>query len=225
MKNLSKITLLSVMVLLAAGCTKRKSLDTEKEKYSYAIGYQFSKNVKGQAVDLDPAALAMAVEDVANNKNPALSEQEMQQAMDKLRVAQETKMSAAADENKKKGVAWLEENKKKPGVKVTETGLQYKIIQPGGGVSPTEKDSVIVNYKGTLIDGTEFDSSYKRGVPAEFHVAGVIPGFTEALKKMKKGAKWELYIPSELGYGNSPRPGIPAGSVLIFDVELKDIKK
>ena len=134
------------------------------------------------------------------------------------------KQQMAAEGNIKVGEAWLAENGKKQGVTTTASGLQYEVMQMGTGPKPTAADQVKVNYRGTLIDGTEFDSSYKRGEPAEFGVGGVIPGWTEALQLMPKGSRWKLYVPQNLAYGaQSPGASIPAYSALIFEVELLDI--
>lgn len=217
-----KYVLMIAAVGLFMGCTKEPK--TDKEKYSYAIGYQFAKNLQQQSVEVDPGALGRAISDVSGNKKPVLTEEQMQQALQKMYEGRKDKMMAEAETNKKKAVDFLEENKKKDGIKTTETGLQYKVIEEGKGPSPKKTDVAVVNYRGTLVDGTEFDSSFKRDKPAEFQVEAVIPGWTEALTKMKKGAKWQLFIPPELAYGERGRPSIPANSVLIFEVELLDIK-
>jgi FKBP-type peptidyl-prolyl cis-trans isomerase len=143
----------------------------------------------------------------------------------KMRAKMAAKQKKEAAENLAAGTAFLEANKKKEGVKVLPDGLQYKIIKEGTGPTPTADDKVKTNYRGTLIDGTEFDSSYKRNRPAEFNVKGVIKGWTEALELMKVGAKWELFIPPNLAYGERGRPGIPPNSTLIFEIELLDIVK
>lgn len=135
------------------------------------------------------------------------------------------KQQEAAEENKKKGSEYLEKNKSAEGVKVTASGLQYKVEKEGDGKTPVKTDTVKAHYKGTLVDGTQFDSSYDRGQPAEFPVQGVIPGWSEALQMMKVGSKYKLFVPPELAYGASGRPGIPANSVLVFEVELIDIVK
>lgn len=211
-------------LLFVVGCGK-KNLKTDKEKYSYAIGYQFTKNLKTQNVDIDANAFKAAVDEVLKDKKElSMTEEDMQKAMQKMYEVRQGQMSQEADANKKKGLEYLEKNKAAEGIKTTETGLQYKVQSEGSGATPKDDDTVVVHYKGTLIDGTEFDSSYKRNQPAEFPVKAVIPGWTEALKKMKKGSKWNLYIPPELAYGDRGRPGIPANSVLVFDVELIDIK-
>lgn len=198
-------------------------VESEEQKYSYAIGYQFAQNLKGQNVAVDSKALALAVSDVLNGKDPKISEQEMQASMQKMYEKRRTNMKAEAEKNKTVGSEFLAKNKDKGDVKTLESGLQYQVMTAGDGAKPGENDTVKVHYKGTLIDGTEFDSSYKRDKPAEFPVKAVIPGWTEALQLMKKGGKWKLWIPSELAYGERGRPSIPPNSVLIFEVELLDI--
>jgi FKBP-type peptidyl-prolyl cis-trans isomerase len=167
--------------------------------------------------------LALAVSDVLNGKDPKITEQEMQDSMQKMYEKRRENMKAEADKNKKEGEEFLAKNKEQGDVKTLESGLQYQVMSAGEGAKPGENDTVKVHYKGTLIDGTEFDSSYKRDKPAEFPVKAVIPGWTEALQLMKKGGKWKLWIPSELAYGERGRPSIPPNSVLIFEVELLDI--
>jgi FKBP-type peptidyl-prolyl cis-trans isomerase FkpA/FKBP-type peptidyl-prolyl cis-trans isomerase FklB len=207
------------------GCDKLggASLSSDESKYSYAIGYQFARNMKDQQVEINPGALAMAIEDVMKDKKTQLTEEEMQTAMKTMYEKRKAKEEASAVENKKAGDDYLTANKGKDGIKTTESGLQYKVETEGEGAPPKEDSVVTVHYKGTLIDGKEFDSSYGRGQPATFPVNGVIAGWQEALKMMKKGAKWKLYIPPDLAYGERARPGIPANSVLVFDVELLDV--
>ncbi len=222
--NFTTVTTALVLgTLVLSGCNKEKSIKTEEEKYSYAIGYQFAQNLKGQNVTVSDEALAQAVKDVLSDKDPKITEQQMQESMQKMYESRRAKMEKEAEENKTKGASFLEENKGKEGVKTTESGLQYKILSEGDGKKPKESDTVSVHYKGTLIDGKEFDSSYKRNQPAEFPVKAVIPGWTEALQLMKTGAKYQLWIPSELAYGERGRPNIPPNSVLVFEVELLDI--
>jgi len=224
MKKTLALALVAAATLVLPACNETK-IDSEEKKYSYAIGFQFAQNLKGQKVKVDSKALALAVEDVLADKKPKISEQEMQTAMQKMYENRRENMKAEAEKNKKSGDDFLAKNKGESDVKTLESGLQYKVIEAGKGNKPKENDTVKVHYKGTLIDGTEFDSSYKRNKPAEFPVKAVIPGWTEALQLMKTGAKWKLFIPSELAYGERGRPSIPPNSVLIFEVELLDIVK
>jgi FKBP-type peptidyl-prolyl cis-trans isomerase FklB len=208
---------------------KPEILKTELEKVSYIIGTQIARNFKTQDVEVNLDALMMGLKDALEGKELALSQNEMSKVytawQQKMRAKQAAKRKKEAAENLAAGTAFLEANKKKEGVKVLPDGLQYKIIRAGTGATPTADDKVKTNYRGTLIDGTEFDSSYKRNAPAEFAVTKVIKGWTEALQLMKVGAKWELYIPPNLAYGERGRPGIPPNSTLIFEVELLDIVK
>ncbi|MFV8780782.1 FKBP-type peptidyl-prolyl cis-trans isomerase [Microbulbifer sp. SA54] len=221
------------------GCNKQESagsaeiaLETQEQKVSYIIAEDMARRLKTQEVALDPKIVAMALEDVASDRDSRLSDEEkqkvisvfqenMQAKQKELMAKQEADFKASADKNLEEGKKFLEENAKKEGVQTTESGLQYKIITEGSGDSPTETSVVEVDYKGTLIDGTEFDSSYKNGQPVQFPVNGVIKGWTEALQLMKEGAKWELYIPSDLAYGPGGAGGlIGPNSTLIFEVEL-----
>ncbi|MBS1969820.1 MAG: FKBP-type peptidyl-prolyl cis-trans isomerase [Bdellovibrionales bacterium] len=212
----------SAALLVAVGCTKK--LDTDLKKASYAIGQQIGGNMKQQNIEIDSDVMAMAMKDAIKGDSK-MTKEEIQQAMMKLQEAAMKKQQEAAEENKKKGAEFLEKNKSAEGVKVTASGLQYKVEKEGEGKTPSKTDTVKAHYKGTLIDGTQFDSSYDRGQPAEFPVQGVIPGWSEALQMMKVGSKYKLFIPPELAYGASGRPGIPANSVLVFEVELVDIVK
>lgn len=154
-----------------------------------------------------------------------MDDKQIQEAMMLLRDVRMGKMKEVGEKNKKEGDEFLSKNKTAEGVKSTASGLQYKVITEGKGAKPSASDMVEVHYAGTLIDGTEFDSSYKRNAPATFPVNGVIKGWTEALQLMNEGSKWKLFIPSDLAYGTMDRPGIPANSVLIFDVELLKVTK
>jgi FKBP-type peptidyl-prolyl cis-trans isomerase len=173
--------------------------------------------------------LSEGIEDALSGKESRLSEEEMGSSLSNLRQKSMTAMQEAlkeqAEKNLVEGEKFLTENKTKEGVKTTASGLQYKIIEEGKGPSPKAGDTVTVNYRGTLIDGTQFDSSYDRGQPATFPLTGVIPGWTEALQMMKKGSKWELYIPPDLAYGDRGAGNrIPPNSTLIFEVELISIQ-
>lgn len=214
---------LATLTLGVVGCSKK--LDTDKKKASYAIGQQIGQNLKNQNIDVDSDALAMAINDAASGKESKLKKEEIQEAMGKLQEQTMKKQQEMAETNKKKGAEFLEANKSKEGVKVTKSGLQYQVVTEGTGKVPTKDDVIKAHYKGTLITGEQFDSSYDRGQPAEFPVGGVIPGWTEALQMMKVGSKFKLWIPAELAYGPAARPGIPANSVLAFEVELLDIVK
>jgi len=197
---------------------------TPKDKLSYALGADMANNMKKFEIDVNPDYYMKGMKDALSGGKTQLTEQEIKAVimdMQKdLQAKQREKMKEQGAKNKKAGDAFLAENKKKSGVKALPDGLQYKIITEGKGKSPKSSDTVTVNYRGTLIDGTEFDSSYKRKEPVSFPVNGVIKGWTEALQMMKEGSKWELFIPADLAYGENGRPGIPPNSVLIFEVEL-----
>ena len=203
----------------------RADLSTEKGKYSYAIGFNIGSSIKRDQVDLDVNSLMAAIKDALDGKESSLSPQEAQQAMMNLRMSMQTKMMKNAEENKVKGAEFLETNKAREGVKTTASGLQYRVIKEGSGRRPKAKSTVSVHYSGKLIDGTEFDSSYKRNQPAQFKLDGVIKGWTEGIQLMKTGSRYEFVIPSELAYGPRGNQRIPGGSVLIFEVELISIDK
>ena len=202
-----------------------------KEKASYSLGLDMGRRLRAQSVEIDPDLMARGLRDGLGGGDSALTDAEIQEVMQSFRqelaAKQQAVAKSAGDKNKGEGDKFLAENKKKEGVKTTASGLQYKVIKEGTGKSPTATDTVKVHYRGTLIDGkTEFDSSYKRGEPIEFPVNGVIKGWTEALQLMKVGSKWQLFIPSELAYGEAGTPGGPIGpnSALLFDVELLGVK-
>ena len=203
-------------------------LKTQKDKNSYALGMSIGLGLHKQAVDVDPAVVARGLRDAIAGGKTLLTEDEMKAAIQQLQSdvhkAQEAKAHAASETARKQGEAFLAENKAKPGVVTLPSGLQYKILTEGNGPKPTAGDTVTVNYRGTLIDGKEFDSSYKRGQPISFPVGGVIKGWTEALQLMPVGSKWQLYIPSDLAYGDrGAGADIGPGETLIFDVELISI--
>lgn len=197
----------------------------DAEKASYGIGMRIGSSLKAQNIPVNLEGMIAGIKDMLNGSKAKYSDQEIEQAMTVMQAALEKEMAEKAEKNKKDGEEFLAKNKKESGVKVTERGVQYKVITEGKGDSPKDDSKVKVHYRGTLLDGTEFDSSYKRNTPAEFNVNGVIPGWTEALKLMKPGAKWELTIPSELAYGARGTPGIPPNSVLKFTVELLEVVK
>src|SRR3989339_935978 len=225
------LSLLMLNLFNIAGCQQSgKSLKTQKDKISYSIGADIGNNLKKQSIDIDPNFLTMGLKDAYAGNKTALTDEEMKQVImefqQEMMAKQEETNKKSGDKNKADGEEFLAKNKTKPGVKTLPDGLQYKIITEGTGAKPKATDVVVVNYAGTLIDGTEFDSSYKRGQPAAFPVNGVIKGWTEALQLMNVGSKWELYIPSALAYGEQGAGGtIGPNSVLIFTVELIDIQK
>ncbi len=220
-RSAAVLALSSVM----AGSVCAAELTTTEQKISYVFGLQIGQQMAQEGVKLDVAAFSEAISDVLNNKSPQLNQNEIQAALSAYQQEIQAKIQAEGEQNKAAGDAFLAENKTKPGVMVTATGLQYKVIEPGTGKHPEPSSTVVVNYRGTLIDGTEFDSSYKRGTPATFPVNGVIKGWQEGIPLMKEGAKWELYIPSDLAYGPGGSPGgIGPNSTLIFQVELLEIK-
>ncbi|MFW6164226.1 MAG: FKBP-type peptidyl-prolyl cis-trans isomerase [Planctomycetota bacterium] len=206
-----------------------KPLETFEGKVSYCLGLNLGRGLARQKVEIDAETLLRGIEDGLSNAEPALTEAQIQQTMDALqkqmRANAEQRTEALGEKNKAEGKAFLDANAKKEGVKTTDSGLQYKVLEPGTGATPKATDTVSVHYRGTLLDGTVFDSSYKRGKPAEFPVNGVIKGWTEALQLMKVGAKWKLFVPAALAYrerGAGRRIG--PNATLIFEVELLDIK-
>ena len=211
------------------------TLKTQKEKASYALGMNFGTGLRKQSIDVDPSILARGLRDSFANGKTLLTDDEAKAVLTQLQTDVRKKQQEVAqqlgDANKKQGLAFLDANKTKDGVVALPSGLQYKVIQEGTGPKPAPTDTVVCNYRGTLLDSTEFDSSYKRGQPATFPVTGVIKGWTEALQLMPVGSKWQLFIPSELAYGERGAGGqIGPNATLIFEVELlsiqaKDIKK
>jgi FKBP-type peptidyl-prolyl cis-trans isomerase FklB len=223
----------AIMVGAFAGSAQaqsKPSLKTDNEKVSYSIGLDIGANFKRQSVELDSKALAAGIADGLSGAKPALSEDEIRKVLADFQVQMRNRAAAAAqkaaDENKKKGEAFLADNKKQKGVVALPSGLQYKVVKEGKGAKPKATDTVSVHYRGTLIDGTEFDSSIKRNEPAEFPVNQVIKGWTEALQLMPVGSKWQLVIPSDLAYGaQGAGAEIGPNSTLVFEVELLEIKK
>jgi FKBP-type peptidyl-prolyl cis-trans isomerase len=217
----------------AAATTKTPApltLKTQSQKSSYAIGMNIGKNLKRDSVEVDPAILVRGLKDALAGNKLLLTDEEAKAALTGLqaevRAKEEAKAKAAAVENKKTGEAFLAANKTKEGVVTLPSGLQYKIIKEGTGPKPTAEDTVLCHYRGSLADNTEFDSSYKRGEPLKIPVGGVIKGWTEAIQLMPVGSKWQLFIPSDLAYGERGAPGSPIGpnSTLVFDVELISIE-
>jgi len=205
-------------------------LKNQKDKVSYSIGIAMGKNFKMQFIDIDPDILAKGIKDAFIGGKTLMTDQEMNETMTayqkELAAKREELLKKLGEKNKTEGETFLAENKKKEGVKTLESGLQYKVIQAGSGKKPALSDTVTTHYRGTLIDGTEFDSSYRRGQPATFPVGSVIPGWKEALQLMEVGAKWQLFVPSNLAYGErAAGPNIGPYAALIFEVELISIEE
>ncbi|GDY11883.1 peptidyl-prolyl cis-trans isomerase [Planctomycetota bacterium] len=190
---------------------------------SGGIGFQIGQQLKQEGLDLE--AFVAGVRDAFAGKQPKIDPAQIQVLMQRWQETRAAAQDAAGQERQKTNAAWLAENKKKPGITATASGLQYEVLASGKGRTPTREDTVTVKYEGKLIDGTVFDASARHGGDAEFPVGGVIPGWTEALCLMKEGDRWRLTIPSDLAYGANGPPGIGAHQVLIFEVELVAIKK
>lgn len=232
-KKLMVLAALAGLVLIvASGCTageKKVELKDLRDKVSYSIGMNIGQDFKRQDIDLDPDLIAQAIKDVTKGAPLLLTEEQVKEAITAFQKELETKMEAKAkadlEKNAKEGAAYLAENGKKEGVVTLPSGLQYKVLTPGTGKKPKAADTVTVHYRGTLIDGSEFDSSIKRNEPATFPVSGVIPGWTEALQLMQEGAKWQLVIPASLAYGErGAGQQIGPNSTLIFEVELLKVQ-
>lgn len=220
-------TIFTATGLLLAEGTNSPFKDSQ-QKASYAIGLNIGKNWKRQEVAVDYDYLVRGLKDAEGDKQ-LLTDDQVREALvsfqQELAAKQQEKRRLLGEKNKKEGEAFLAANKGKPGVTTTPSGLQYKVLGVGSGDSPKPEDTVTVNYRGTLVDGTEFDSNAKSGRPASFRANGVIPGWTEALMQMQPGAKWQLVIPSNLAYGENGRPPqIGPNAVLVFDVELVSVQ-
>ena len=221
---------LTVVLALAACQPAEKEekpgidLSSDSAILSYGIGQNMAASLKENVPDLDTDALIAGITDSINGADPRISQEAFQAAVERVTQQQQEVAMAEAQQNLEAGQAFLAENAKKEGVVTTESGLQYEVIKEGTGDSPLSDSVVRTHYHGTLMDGSVFDSSVERGQPAEFALNQVIPGWTEALQLMKEGGKMRIYLPAELAYGSiSPGPGIPANSVLIFDIELLEI--
>lgn len=213
-----------VLGLLASAplfAAEAPELTKEQQKFSYALGFQIGQSLKQNAADIDVKALTQSIEDVLTGKPPRISMQEMQKSYESGQKKIRDKMSAAGDKNSKAGEDFLAANKKKPGVTTLPSGLQYKVMKAGTGKKPQATSTVTVHYRGTLINGKEFDSSYKRNEPTTFQLDRVIKGWQEALPLMPEGAKWQIFVPSELAYGaRGAGSDIGPNETLIFEIEL-----
>jgi FKBP-type peptidyl-prolyl cis-trans isomerase len=228
-RNVKKLFIVLMLLIFAvANVCAEDVLKTQQEKVGYAIGMNIATNMMQQKIDVDADQLAAGLTAVLKGEKTVLTQEEMGQVLtafqQEMQMKQMAEMAAEAAKNEKIAQEFLEKNGKLDGVVTLESGLQYKIIKAGEGASPKADSTVQVHYRGTLLDGTEFDSSYKRGEPASFPVNGVIAGWTEALQLMKEGAKWQLVIPAKLAYAERGAPPmIPPNATLIFDVELLKI--
>ena len=200
-------------------------LDNDRSQLSYTLGFQIGSSLKQQSVDVDPEIMNRGIQDALGGNAPQMTEEAMDKAraglQQRIQASQKAQAEKSAADLQAAGKAFLEANKKKAGVVTLPSGLQYQVIRAGKGKQPGPKDVVTVNYRGTLIDGTEFDSSYRRNQPATFPLDRVIPGWTEGLQHMKEGAKYKLFIPSDLAYGENGRL---ANQTLVFEVELISVQ-
>ena len=221
--------MISVAVIAQGDAKKSKlstvALDTEASKLGYTFGSQIGGQLAGSGIgdDVDIDAVVAAIRDVFGGNEPRMTAEQMQQTQAAFQQKAQAKIAAVANENQAKGDEFLAANAKKDGVVTADSGLQYEVLREGKGKQPTAENTVKVHYAGSLIDGTEFDSSYKRGAPVDFPVTGVIPGFSEGLQLMKEGAKYRFTIPAAQAYGEQAPPSIGPNQVLVFDVELIEV--
>ncbi len=223
---------LSALMLFAVQAQGQQvALETDVQKYSYAVGTRIAAQLMnqfgGDSADVDMQALAAGISDVVNGGETLMSDEEAVAMIQSRQQALQAEAMAQAGEAAARGDAWREENAAKEGVTETDSGLQYSVIESGSAdaPSPTEADTVVVHYRGTLLDGTEFDSSHSRGVPATFPLSGIIPGWKEALQLMRAGDKWQVVIPPELAYGERGAGGtIGPNETLLFEIELIEVK-
>lgn len=229
----SSVIVIILISLGAASCqenkVKKEDLKNQQDKVSYSIGLDIGRNLKQNSIKIEIDKFVQGLKDGISDTSSLLTQEEIAQVMtqfqQEMMQQKNNEMKAEGDKNKKAGEEFLKVNKTKAGVKTTASGLQYKVLKSGSGKTPKLTDTVVAHYKGTLIDGTEFDNSYKRGEPLTIPVSGVIKGWTEALQLMKEGDKWMLYIPSELGYGEFGAGNvIGPNATLIFEIELISVK-
>ena len=228
--TVTKWPYLLAAALAGSGCstdieTPTSPLTTDQQRFSYAIGYQLGQDVGRRNLDVDPAALTEAVRDGLAAAEPRLSREQMQAAVVNRLQAQLEKKQRLAGENRQKGQTFLSENKLNEGIVETSSGLQYQVLEPGDGRKPAADSRVTVHYRGTLLDGTEFDSSLSRGEPTDLRVNQVIPGWQEALQLMPEGAKWKVFVPADLAYGDKGAgDAIGPGETLIFEIQLISVQ-
>jgi len=227
MKSVKLATLLIVLFSSGAFAQESVKLESNSQKFAYYIGLRLGDNLKNQGLlKLDVEAVALGIRDFLDSAEPRLTNEEMQGAVAAYQQQMQEERLAIAEKNRDAGKAFLEENKSREGVLVLESGVQYQVIAPGTGEKPTETDKVTVHYRGFLLDGTEFDSSFSRNEPTELEIAQVIAGWQETIKRMKVGAKWKVWIPSDLAYGlRGAGSKIGPNETLSFDIELLSIKE
>jgi FKBP-type peptidyl-prolyl cis-trans isomerase len=218
----------ALLLASQASAGEAPALETQKDKTSYSLGYQFGQSMKAQGVELNLEVYTSGIQDALSGTNARLSQDEIRNAVNELQkgiaAARQKQFQEIGDKNLALGNAFLEENKKKEGVVSLPSGLQYKVLADGSGKKPNAADEVTVNYRGSFIDGTEIDSTYRRGQPATVKVGSVIRGWTEALLLMKEGSRWHLFVPPALAYGEQGAGPVQPNSTLIFEVELLSIK-
>ena len=229
MKQLMSILLGITFLFGASYADENSGLKDHRDKESYSLGYQFGQYLQFQGVDIDLEVYASAIRDALEGNEPLMSREEIRAVIkglqQRVEAAGEKQSKEKAARNLEEGRRFLAENSGREGIRTLPNGLQYKVLVEGAGKTPQAADTVTVNYMGTLIDGTEFDSSYKRGQPATFKVNGVIRGWTQALQLMKEGSKWQLFVPPDLAYGERGAGlSIPPNSALIFEVELISVQ-
>ena len=224
---LSTIISIGLLFTFCFGGEKLELKDLE-DKESYSLWFQFGQSLKAQGLDINLEVYTSGIQDALGGTKPLLSQEEIHKTISELQkrivTARQKELKEKAEKNLSEGKIFMEENKKKEGVKTLPSGLQYKVLMEGSGKTPKAANEVTVNYRGIFIDGTEFDSTYKRGKPGTFQVDRVIRGWTEALQLMKKGSKWQLFILPDLGYGDRGAGPIPPNGTLIFEVELISVK-
>ena len=219
------MTALVLAVHVPVHAQDSEPLSSNVQKFSYGVGLQIGQQLKRQGLEgVDPGAIALAIEDVLKGRELRVSMDEMRVAATAYQNELNAKKLAASEKNKAEGEKFLKENGAKEGVVVLDSGLQYRIVESGAGEKPTETDTVVVHYRGRLLDGTEFDSSFGRGEPTELTVGQVIPGWQEALQLMPEGAIWEVWIPASLAYGSDGAGTIGPNQTLHFDIQLIEIK-
>ncbi len=223
-------SLAAALLLIATGLYAADEITprTSKEKISYIVGVQLGNDMKRESIELDPAFVAKGLEDLLLGHKLLIGDKEAKEFVTTYQKEKAARFAEqkrkVSEKNKEEGTAFLAENKKKEGVITLPSGLQFKVLKEGSGRTPQPADTVVTHFKGTLIDGTEFDSSYRRNEPATFRVNAIIPGWTQALQLMKQGSKWQLFVPPDLAYGEQGAGPVGPNATLIFEVELVAVK-